>query len=79
MLQVKDPRTDARLDFVGGIHGTKVLENKVNSGQAAAAFRLPAVSLSQILAVADADQIMPPKSTWFEPKLRDGLLTHLID
>jgi uncharacterized protein (DUF1015 family) len=76
VLHVKDPRTDARLDFVGGIHGTKVLEEKVNSGQAAAAFSLPAVSLSQILAVADADQIMPPKSTWFEPKLRSGFYVH---
>ena len=76
ILKVKDPRTDARLDFVGGIHGTKVLEEKVNSGQAAAAFSLPAVSLSQILAVADADQIMPPKSTWFEPKLRSGFYVH---
>jgi uncharacterized protein (DUF1015 family) len=76
ILQVKDPRTDARLDFVGGIHGTKVLEEKVNSGLAAAAFSLPAVSLSQILAVADADQIMPPKSTWFEPKLRSGFYIH---
>jgi uncharacterized protein (DUF1015 family) len=76
VLQVKDPRTDTRLDFVGGIHGTKVLEEKVNSGQVAAAFSLPAVSLSQILAVADADQIMPPKSTWFEPKLRSGFYIH---
>ena len=76
VLQVKDPRTDARLDFVGGIHGTKSLEDRVNSGQAAAAFSLPAVSLSQILAVADADQIMPPKSTWFEPKLRSGFYIH---
>ena len=76
VLQVQDPRTDARLDFVGGIHGTKGLEDRVNSGQAAAAFSLPAVSLSQILAVADADQIMPPKSTWFEPKLRSGFYIH---
>jgi uncharacterized protein (DUF1015 family) len=76
VLQVKDPRTDSRLDFVGGIHGTKSLEERVNSGQAAAAFSLPAVSLSQILAVADADQIMPPKSTWFEPKLRSGFYIH---
>ena len=76
VLQVKDPRTDARLDFLGGIHGTKSLEDRVNSGQAAAAFSLPAVSLSQILAVADADQIMPPKSTWFEPKLRSGFYIH---
>jgi uncharacterized protein (DUF1015 family) len=76
ILKVKDPRTDARLDFVGGIHGTKSLEDKVNSGHASAAFSLPAVSLSQILAVADADQIMPPKSTWFEPKLRSGFYVH---
>ena len=76
ILQVKDPRTDSRLDFVGGIHGTKSLEDRVNSGHAAAAFSLPAVSLSQILAVADADQIMPPKSTWFEPKLRSGFYVH---
>jgi len=76
VLQVKDPRTDSRLDFVGGIHGTKSLEDRVNSGQAAAAFSLPAVSLRQILAVADADQIMPPKSTWFEPKLRSGFYIH---
>ena len=75
-LGVKDPRTDARLDFVGGIHGTAALEKKVRSGEAAAAFSLPAVSLSQIFAVADADQIMPPKSTWFEPKLRSGLFVH---
>lgn len=75
-LQVKDPRTDPRLDFVGGIHGTRVLEEKVQSGQAAAAFSLPAVSMAQILAVADADQIMPPKSTWFEPKLRSGFYVH---
>ena len=76
ILQVKDPRTDSRLDFVGGIHGTKSLEDRVNAAQAAAAFSLPGVSLSQILAVADADQIMPPKSTWFEPKLRSGFYVH---
>ena len=75
-LGVKDPRTDARLDFVGGIHGTAALEKKVRAGEAAAAFSLPAVSLSQIFAVADADQIMPPKSTWFEPKLRSGFFVH---
>jgi len=76
VLGVKDPRTDARLDFVGGVHGTAALEKKVRSGEAAAAFSLPAVSLAQIFAVADADQIMPPKSTWFEPKLRSGLFVH---
>jgi uncharacterized protein (DUF1015 family) len=75
-LGVRDPRTDARLDFVGGVHGTVALEKKVRSGEATAAFSLPAVSLSQIFAVADADQIMPPKSTWFEPKLRSGLFVH---
>ena len=75
-LGVKDPRTDSRLDFVGGVHGTAALEKKVRSGEAAAAFSLPAVSLEQIFAVADADQIMPPKSTWFEPKLRSGLFVH---
>jgi uncharacterized protein (DUF1015 family) len=75
-LGVKDPRTDARLDFVGGIHGTAALEKKVRSGEAAAAFSLPAVFLTQIFTVADADQIMPPKSTWFEPKLRSGLFVH---
>ena len=75
-LGVKDPRTDARLDFVGGIHGTAALEKKVRSGEAAAAFSLPSVTLAQIFAVADADQIMPPKSTWFEPKLRSGLFVH---
>jgi uncharacterized protein (DUF1015 family) len=75
-LGVKDPRTDPRLDFVGGIHGTAALEKKVRAGEAAAAFSLPAVSLSQIFSVADADQIMPPKSTWFEPKLRSGFFVH---
>ena len=75
-LGVKDPRTDARLDFVGGVHGTTALEKKVRTGEATAAFSLPSVSLAQIFAVADADQIMPPKSTWFEPKLRSGLFVH---
>ena len=75
-LGVKDPRTDSRLDFVGGVHGTAALEKKVRSGEAAAAFSLPSVTLAQIFAVADADQIMPPKSTWFEPKLRSGLFVH---
>jgi len=75
-LGVKDPRTDTRLDFVGGVHGTAALQRKVRSGEAAAAFSLPAVTLAQVFAVADADQIMPPKSTWFEPKLRSGLFVH---
>ena len=75
-LGVKDSRTDARLDFVGGVHGTAALEKKVRSGEAAAAFSLPSVSMAQIFSVADANQIMPPKSTWFEPKLRSGLFVH---
>ncbi len=74
LLGIVDPRTDERIDFVGGIRGTAELERRVHEGRAAAAFSLPATSLADVLAVADAGQVMPPKSTWFEPKLRDGLL-----
>jgi len=70
--------TDPRVRFVGGVRGTAELERLVDSGRAAVAFSLAAVSVSELLAIADAGAIMPPKSTWFEPKLRDGLLTHLI-
>jgi uncharacterized protein (DUF1015 family) len=76
VLGIKDPRTDKRLEFIGGIHGTKELENRVNSGKAAVAFSMYPVAVDQLLAIADAGQIMPPKSTWFEPKLRDALLIH---
>jgi uncharacterized protein (DUF1015 family) len=78
ILGIADPRTDARIDFVGGIRGLQVLADRVDSGQFAAAFSLYAVTIDQLFAIADSGNVMPPKSTWFEPKLRDGLLTHLI-
>jgi len=77
-LKVGDPRTDKRIDFVGGIRGTDELERLVRSHRAAVAFSLYPVSIGDLMEIADAGGIMPPKSTWFEPKLRDGLLTHLI-
>ena len=78
ILDIEDPRTDKRLDFVGGIRGLGELEKRVNSGEMAAAFSLYPVTIEQLFAIADSGKVMPPKSTWFEPKLRDGLLTHLI-
>jgi uncharacterized protein (DUF1015 family) len=78
LLGITDPRTDNRIDFVGGIRGLKELEKRVDSGQMKLAFSLYPVSMEQLFDIADSGQIMPPKSTWFEPKLRDGLLTHLI-
>jgi uncharacterized protein (DUF1015 family) len=78
LLGVGDPRTDKRIDFVGGIRGTAKLEKLVNAGKAAVAFSLFPVGVDDLMRIADAGEIMPPKSTWFEPKLRDGLLTHLI-
>ncbi len=78
LLKVGDPRSDKRLDFVGGVRGPQELERLVTSGRAAVAFSLFPVSVADLLAIADAGGIMPPKSTWFEPKLRDGLLVHLI-
>ena len=78
ILGVGDPRTDKRIDFVGGIRGTAELEKLVKSGKAAVAFSMYPVSVADLMAIADAGGIMPPKSTWFEPKLRDGLLVHLI-
>ncbi|HEY2648074.1 MAG TPA: DUF1015 family protein [Puia sp.] len=77
-LGIQDPRTDNRIDFVGGIRGLKELEKRVDSGQMKVAFSLYPVSMEQLFDIADSGQIMPPKSTWFEPKLRDGLFTHLI-
>lgn len=77
-LGIKDPRTDKRIDFVGGIRGLGELEKRVDSGDMKAAFSLCPVSIQQLFDIADSGEIMPPKSTWFEPKLRDGLLTHLI-
>ena len=78
LLGIKDQRTDKRIDFVGGIRGLEELENRVDSGDMAAAFSLYPVTIDQLFAIADSGNVMPPKSTWFEPKLRDGLLTHLI-
>ena len=78
ILGIKDQRTDKRIDFVGGIRGLKALEDRINSGEMAAAFSLYPVSIQQLFDIADSGNVMPPKSTWFEPKLRDGLLTHLI-
>jgi uncharacterized protein (DUF1015 family) len=79
ILGVGDLRTDKRIDFVGGIRGTAELEQRVRSGEHAVAFAMHATTIEQLLAVADAGQIMPPKSTWFEPKLRSGLLVHTLD
>ncbi|GGH80864.1 uncharacterized protein (DUF1015 family) [Filimonas zeae] len=78
LLGISDPRTDKRIDFVGGIRGLGELEKRVNGGEWAVAFSLYPVSIDQLFAIADTGNVMPPKSTWFEPKLRDGLLTHLI-
>jgi len=78
ILDIDDPRTDTRVDFVGGIRGLEELEKRVNSGEMAAAFSLYPVTIEQLFAIADSGKVMPPKSTWFEPKLRDGLLTHMI-
>ncbi|MEZ5034678.1 MAG: DUF1015 family protein [Chitinophagaceae bacterium] len=78
LLDIKDQRTDKRIDFVGGIRGLGELEKRVDSGEMAVAFSLFPVSIEQLFNIADSGEVMPPKSTWFEPKLRDGLLTHLI-
>lgn len=79
ILGIQDPRTDKRINFVGGIKGTKELKRLVDSGEYAVAFSLHPVSMKQLLAVADSGQVMPPKSTWFEPKLKSGLFVHQYD
>jgi uncharacterized protein (DUF1015 family) len=78
MLGIGDVRTDKRIDFVGGARGTSALEKEVTSGKAAVAFSLYPVSVEDLMQISDAGGMIPPKSTWFEPKLRDGLLSHLI-
>lgn len=78
LLGIEDPRTDKRIDFVGGIRGTSALASLVDSGAAAVAFSFYPVSVDDLMRVADAGEIMPPKSTWFEPKLRDGLVIHVL-
>lgn len=79
VLGISDPRTDPRIDFVGGIRGLEGLEKRVNSGEMAVAFSLYPTSMEALMAVADANEVMPPKSTWFEPKLADGLVSHVLD
>ena len=79
VLGIGDPRRDKRIDFVGGIRGLPELERRVDSGEMAVAFAMFPTSLEALMAVADANQVMPPKSTWFEPKLADGLLSHMLD
>lgn len=79
LLDIKDLRTSERVDFVGGIRGLGELERRVNSGEMKAAFALYPVSMQQLIAIADSGNIMPPKTTWFEPKLRSGLVVHLLD
>ncbi len=78
ILGIKDVRTDKRIDFVGGLRGTRELERLVDEGKAAVAFSLHPTTVDDLLRVSDAGEMMPPKSTWFEPKLRDGLLIHSI-
>ena len=78
ILGIGDPRTEKRVDFVGGIRGTKELEKRVNSGEFKVAFSMYPTTVKELMNVADAGMIMPPKSTWFEPKLRDGLITHIL-
>ena len=78
LLGIGDVRTDKRIDFVGGARGTAELESRVGSGDASVAFSLYPVDIQDLMAITDAGGIMPPKSTWFEPKLRDGLLSHLV-
>ena len=79
ILGVKDPRVDKRIDFVGGIRGLQELEQRVNSGEMKIAFSMFPTSVAELMAIADDGKVMPPKSTWFEPKLRDGLFVHFLD
>ena len=79
ILGITDLRTDKRIDFVGGSRGTRELEKRVDSGEMAAAFSMHATSMDDLMAVTNARQIMPPKSTWFEPKLADGLVSHILE
>jgi len=79
ILGIKDLRRDTRIDFVGGIRGLKELERRVDSGEMAVAFAMHPTQMSELMSVADAGEVMPPKSTWFEPKLADGLVSHVLD
>lgn len=79
VLGIEDPRRDTRIDFVGGIRGLGELERRVDSGEMSVAFSLHPTRMEDLMAVADAGEVMPPKSTWFEPKLADGLVSHVLD
>lgn len=79
ILGIEDPRTSKRIDFIGGIRGLGELEKRVNSGEMKVAFAMYPTSINELMSIADAGKIMPPKSTWFEPKLRDGLFVHFLD
>jgi len=79
ILGIDNPRTSERIDFVGGIRGLDELEKRVNSGEMVAAFAMFPTSVDELMSIADSNKIMPPKSTWFEPKLRDGLFVHFLD
>jgi uncharacterized protein (DUF1015 family) len=79
LLDITDLRKSKRIDFVGGIRGLEELERRVDSGDMKAAFALYPVSMEQLMEIADTDNIMPPKTTWFEPKLRSGLVIHELD
>jgi len=79
LLGISDPRTDSRIDFVGGIRGLEELEDLVNEGKATVAFSLFPTRMDALMAVADAGEVMPPKSTWFEPKLADGLVSYMLE
>jgi uncharacterized protein (DUF1015 family) len=79
LLNIKDLRRSTRIDFVGGIRGLAELEKRVNSGEMKVAFALYPVSMQQLMDIADSGNIMPPKTTWFEPKLRSGLVLHSLD
>jgi uncharacterized protein (DUF1015 family) len=79
LLGISDPRRDDRIDFVGGIRGLQALSDRVDSGEMAVAFALYPTGMEDLMAVADSGEVMPPKSTWFEPKLADGLVSHVLD
>ncbi len=78
LLGIKDPRTDSRIDFIGGIRGLGELERRVKEGMKVA-FAMYPTSIEELIDIADAGKIMPPKSTWFEPKLRSGIFIHALD
>ncbi len=79
LLGIDDPRVNKRIDFVGGIRGMEGLEKRVDSGECKVAFSCYPTSIEHLMAIADAGEVMPPKSTWFEPKLRSGLVIHSLD